>query len=275
MSCRSSSLMNWSNWYMPCSMSRSFFSQRPVSSGLFNKPDLMMSSNCLPVEVETRFFLFLTTYPLFNRVSMIPAREDGRPMPFSFIASRRDSSSTSLPAVSMGHIWLQEEVEVTTDFQRQFNEYLDTFHDAISAVAEVYGIYHECQKTAELVGLLKDVVGDHPWNPVAVAFHSKRNDIYSSIVVKGINMLNDIKMVCFENSKMTEYERNHILSSLRPQLRVINKELLHLYIYLKHTTMLDVWHEIEGRAVDYTPPKNKKEVAERCIKRWKQNAGMK
>ena len=178
-------------------------------------------------------------------------------------------------AMSLGHIWLQEEVEVTKDFQRQFNEYLDTFHDALSAVAEVYGIYHECQKTAELVGLLKDVVGDHPWNPVAVAFHSKRNDIYSSIVVKGINMLNDIKMVCFENSKMTEYERNHILSSLRPQLRVINKELLHLYIYLKHTTMLDVWHEIEGRAVDYTPPKNKKEVAERCIKRWKQNAGMK
>ena len=179
-------------------------------------------------------------------------------------------------AMSVAHVWLQDEVESTTDFNRQFNEYLDSFHDAISVVAEIYGIYHECKKTSELVILLKDVVGDHPWNPVAVAFHSKRNDIFTSIVVKGVNMLNDIKMVCFEQSKMTEYERNKVLSNLRLQLRVINKELLRLYIYLKHTTMMDVWHEIQGRAETYNIPRQtKREIAERCIRRWRTNAAKK
>ena len=36
-----------------------------------------------------------------------------------------------------GHIWTKEEVEATTDFQRQFNDYLDSFRSVISYAAPV------------------------------------------------------------------------------------------------------------------------------------------
>ena len=30
--------------------------------------------------------------------------------------------------MTTGHAWIKEEVEATTDFQREFNDYLDKFH---------------------------------------------------------------------------------------------------------------------------------------------------
>ena len=38
------------------------------------------------------------------------------------------------------HIFMEEEVSATTDFQREFNEYLDQFNEVIQIAAEVYGI---------------------------------------------------------------------------------------------------------------------------------------
>ena len=43
--------------------------------------------------------------------------------------------------MTTGHAWIKEEVEATTDFQREFNDYLDKFHDVLSIAAEIYGIY--------------------------------------------------------------------------------------------------------------------------------------
>ena len=48
-----------------------------------------------------------------------------------------------------GHIWTREEVEGTTDIQRKFNDYLDSFRDIISYAAQIYGFYHEVGKLAE------------------------------------------------------------------------------------------------------------------------------
>ena len=96
-----SSSIKYSRVNVPFSMSRNFFSHWPVSSGLFSILAVMILIRSLPAWQETRFFFSRLIYPRFRSVSMIPARLDGRPMPFSFIASRSVSSSTSFPAVSI------------------------------------------------------------------------------------------------------------------------------------------------------------------------------
>lgn len=45
--------------------------------------------------------------------------------------------------VSTGHIWIKEEVEGTTNLQKEFNNYLDRFNSIISYAAQIYGFYHE------------------------------------------------------------------------------------------------------------------------------------
>ena len=55
-----------------------------------------------------------------------------------------------------GHIWTREEVEGTTDIQRKFNDYLDSFRDIISYAAQIYGFYHEVGNLAENMGSLND-----------------------------------------------------------------------------------------------------------------------
>ena len=38
-----------------------------------------------------------------------------------------------------GHIWTKEEIEVITDLQREFNDYLSSFRSVVSYAAQVYG----------------------------------------------------------------------------------------------------------------------------------------
>ena len=52
---------------------------------------------------------------------------------------------------STGHIWIKEEVEGTTNLQKEFNSYLDRFNSIISYAAQIYGFYHEIDR---LVGQL-------------------------------------------------------------------------------------------------------------------------
>jgi len=61
----------------------------------------MVSMSSIPVVVAKIRFLSLRMYCRLNNVSMIFARVEGRPIPFSFIRSRSSSSSTCFPAVSM------------------------------------------------------------------------------------------------------------------------------------------------------------------------------
>ena len=37
-----------------------------------------------------------------------------------------------------GHIWIKEEVEGTTNLQKEFNNYLDQFHSIITYAAQIY-----------------------------------------------------------------------------------------------------------------------------------------
>ena len=43
---------------------------------------------------------------------------------------------------STGHIWTKEEVEATTDLQREFNNYLDSFRSIVSYAAQILSLIH-------------------------------------------------------------------------------------------------------------------------------------
>ena len=51
-----------------------------------------------------------------------------------------------------GHIWTKEEVQVTTDLQRQFNNYLNSFRSIVSYAAQTYGLYYEVSRLTDNMG---------------------------------------------------------------------------------------------------------------------------
>ena len=48
-----------------------------------------------------------------------------------------------------GHIWTKEEVKATTDLQREFNNYLDSFRSIVCYAAQIYGFYHEIARLTD------------------------------------------------------------------------------------------------------------------------------
>ena len=173
--------------------------------------------------------------------------------------------------MTTGHAWIKEEVEATTNFQREFNEYLDKFHDVLSIAAEIYGIYYEVTQTSKNVKALGEVLSDSPSNALAVAFSTRRNVVYRNIVHTTLDVIMDIRKVCFEKSKMTEEEKNKVISSIRPKLRTINKQLRQLTLTLRYTSFLDVWNELMDRAY-YLNPATKHDIITRCRRQWWNNA---
>ena len=173
--------------------------------------------------------------------------------------------------MTTGHLWMQTEIEQTTDFQREFSNYLDRFHDILGFAAEIYGIYYEITQISKNVSDLNDVVASHPANALAVAFHTRRNAVYRNIIINGVNIVMDIKTLCFDDSKMTEQEKNEMITNIRPKLRLVNKQLRALALAVKYTTFLDVWNEITDRASAYEGV-DKRAIIERCMRDWKNNA---
>ena len=173
--------------------------------------------------------------------------------------------------MTTGHIWVKEEVEATTNFQKEFNNYLNKFHDVLSIAAEVYGIYHEVTQTSKCISDLGEVLADSPTNALAVAFSTHRNVVYRNLVRSSLDIIMDIRKVCFENSKMTEQEKNRILKSVRPKLRAVNKQLRQLTLTLRYTSFLDVWNELTERAYHLNPA-TKHDIITRCRRFWWNNA---
>ena len=173
--------------------------------------------------------------------------------------------------MTTGHLWMQTEIEATTNFQREFNEYLDKFHDILGFAAEIYGIYYEVTQLSKNVSDLNGVVASYPANALAVAFHSRRNVVYRNIIINGVNIVMDIKTLCFDSSKMTEQEKNEMITNIRPKLRSMNRQLRALGMAIRYTTFLDVWNELTDRARGYGDI-DKKDIIERCMRDWKNNA---
>lgn len=169
---------------------------------------------------------------------------------------------------STGHMWIKEEVEGTTRLQREFNDYLDRFHGIIAYAAQVYGFYHEIDRMADNLGAFTAQLSAHAGNALAVALSSGRNRIYREIILSSVDILNDVRQVCFSDTKMTEKERLEVLLGIRPKLKVMNRRLQRLCRAVRYTTLADVWAEIDYSARDGA---DKVSITRQCMERWKRN----
>ena len=167
-----------------------------------------------------------------------------------------------------GHLWTKEEVEATTDLQREFNDYLDSFRSVISYAAQIYGFYHEITHLTENMGEFTGQLRKSPANAVAVALSTNRNKIYRELIYNSMEIVNDIRTVCLSDNKMTEKQRMEIVFGIRPKLQLMNKKLRRLTMAVKYTSMGDVWAEITERE---QPKANKAEIARSAMKRWKRS----
>lgn len=167
-----------------------------------------------------------------------------------------------------GHIWTKEEIEVITDLQREFNDYLSSFRSIVSYAAQVYGFYHEISHLTENMGEFTGQLRKSPTNTVAVALSTNRNKIYRELMYNSVEIVNDIRTVCLSDNKMTEKERMEIVFGIRPKLKLMNKKLQRLLIAVKYTSMGDVWAEIGEQEVAKA---NKAEIARSAMKRWKRS----
>lgn len=168
------------------------------------------------------------------------------------------------------HIWTKEEVEATTDYQRKFNDYLDSFRDVISYAAQIYGFYHEIGQLSVNMGSLSAQLKASPGNALAVALTPRRNAIYRDLVMNSIDIVNDLRQVCLSDIKMTEKERIEIVFGIRPKLKRMNQQLRRLTLTVKYTTLGDVWREIDGRAQSYEVDKEK--ITDAALRRWRSNS---
>ena len=171
-----------------------------------------------------------------------------------------------------GHIWLKEEVEGTTNLQREFNNYLDSFRSIVVYAAQVYGFYHEIDRLVDNLGSFTKQLDIHPSNALAVALSAKRNKIYRELIMGSVEIVNDIRLVCLSGNKMTEKERVEIVFGIRPKLKVMNKKLQRLTKAVKYTSMADIWAEIEEDSHDKA---DKKTIVKNCMNRWKRNGKIK
>lgn len=169
---------------------------------------------------------------------------------------------------STGHIWIKEEVSGTTNLQKEFNKYLDDFHNIISYAAQVYGFYHEIDKMVDNIGEFSNQLSSHPSNALAVALSSNRNKIYREIIMNSVDIVNDVRQVCLSDTKMTEKERIEIVFGIRPKLKLMNQKLRRLSRAVKYTSLADVWAEIDYNARSET---DKATIVQQCMDRWKRN----
>lgn len=168
-----------------------------------------------------------------------------------------------------GHIWTKEEVKTTTDLQREFNNYLNSFRSIISYAAQIYGFYHEIDRLIDNMGGFTKQLEAHPSNALAVALSTKRNKIYRELIFNSVEIVNDIRHVCLTGNKMTEKERVEIVFGIRPKLKVMNKKLQRLTIAVKYTSMGDIWAEIDGGS--NKDRANKEQIVKDCMARWKRS----
>lgn len=165
-----------------------------------------------------------------------------------------------------GHIWIREEVEATTDFQRQFNDYLDSFRSVVCYAAQVYGFYHEIGRLTDNMGGLTRQLAASPDNAVAVALTPRRNTLYRELILRSVEIVNDIRQVCLSDIKMTEKERVEIVFGIRPKLKLMNRLITHLTLAVKYTSLSDVWREIDCNAKSYETDKER--ITDDAFRRW-------
>ena len=167
---------------------------------------------------------------------------------------------------STGHVWIKEEVDGTWQIQKEFNDYLDTFHGIIVYAAQIYGFYHEIDRMVDNMGKLAEQIGRSPGNAVAVALSANRNKVYRQVILQSVEIVNDIRMVCLSDVKMTEKERTEVFFGVRPKLKEMNKTLQRLVRAVKYTSLTDVWNEISGNQPDKA---DIEDISKESFQRWR------
>ena len=167
---------------------------------------------------------------------------------------------------STGHVWVKEEVDGTWQIQKEFNDYLDLFHGIVVYAAQIYGFYQEIDKMVGNLGKLSDQIAKSPGNAVAVALSANRNKVYREVILQSVEIVNDIRLVCLSDIKMTEKERTEIFFGVRPKLKEMNRKLQRLIRAVKYTSLSDVWNEINGRQ----PSKAEvQDITDKAFQRWR------
>lgn len=166
-----------------------------------------------------------------------------------------------------GHLWTKEEVKATTDLQREFNNYLDSFRSIVCYAAQIYGFYYEVSRLTDNMGDFTKQLGRSPANALAVALSAQRNRIYRELIMNSVEVVNDIRTACLSDNKMTEKERMEIVFGIRPKLKTMNTKLQRLTKAVKYTTLGDVWHEIDEGA---RPAADKRGIVDAAKRRWRQ-----
>ena len=166
-----------------------------------------------------------------------------------------------------GHIWTKEEVQATADLQREFNKYLDSFRSIVCYAAQIYGFYHEISRLTDNMEDFTRQVSRSTTNALAVALSTERNRIYRELMLGSVEIVNDIRMACLAENKMTERERMEIVFGIRPKLKLMNTKLQRLTKAVKYTPMSDIWYEIDEGA---RPVADKRDIVEAAKRRWKQ-----
>ena len=166
-----------------------------------------------------------------------------------------------------GHIWTKEEIQGTTDLQKEFNDYLDSFRSVLGYAAQIYGFYHEVNCLVGNLDEYSDILRRYPSNSLAVALSQKRGSIYSDVVLHSVEIVNDVRSACLSGHKMTEKERMEIVFAIRPKLKRLNKDIQRLSRAVKYTSLGDIWLDIEENA--YTKA-DKPGITEKARRRWRQ-----
>lgn len=168
-----------------------------------------------------------------------------------------------------GHVWLKEEVEGTANLQKEFNNYISTFRGIVVYAAQIYGFYHEIDCLVKNMDSFTQQLNKNTSNALAVALSTKRNQIYRELIMGSVEIVNDIRLVCLSDNKMTEKERIEIVFNIRPKLKVMNKRLQRLTRAVKYTSMSDIWQEIDEGSREKA---DKKTIVKDCMNRWKRSS---
>ena len=166
-----------------------------------------------------------------------------------------------------GHIWTKEEIQGTTDLQKEFNDYLDSFRSVLGYAAQIYGFYHEVSCLVGNLDEFSDILRRYPSNSLAVALSQKRGSIYSDVVLHSVEIVNDVRSACLSDHKMTEKERMEIVFAIRPKLKRLNKDIRRLSRAVKYTSLGDIWLDIEENAYSKA---DKPGITEKAHRRWRQ-----
>lgn len=180
-----------------------------------------------------------------------------------------DFQMTGMGLITTGHVWNTNEFKETYNLQKEYNEYLDQFRGVLVYAAQCYGFYHEIGRLSDNYGQLYDQLRKSPTNAIAVTITPWRNKIYRDLVIASIDIVNDIRMICLSDTKMTEKERIEIVFGIRPKLKNMNRKLALLAKAIKYTSLNDVWNELHNGARD---PVDKNRIVTGAFQRWKQNA---